>query len=67
MIHNEMNIQRRKPSWLADEIHCPYKYIFKIYNKTSIDFALLQQISEVLHINFFRHYADQYDDEHPIA
>ena len=40
----------------AEKIHCTERNVYKIFNKTSIDTALLMRISLVLNTNLFIHF-----------
>lgn len=60
-IKHEMHKQGRKNAWLAEQIHCDASNISKIYKRTSLDSALLKQISDALGINFFELYNDKTD------
>ena len=51
----------RTPSWLAQEICCDRTNVYKIFMRSSIDTALLMQISRALNYNFFKELADIQD------
>lgn len=40
-------------SWLAEELHCDRRNIYRIFAKGNIDILLLTKISNVLEHNFF--------------
>ena len=51
----------RTPSWSAQEICCARTNVYKIFMRSSIDTALLMQISRALNYNFFKELADIQD------
>jgi len=53
IIQNKMKEERRSASWLADELSCTRKNVYKIYKKSNIDIVQLLQISCALNYNFF--------------
>ncbi len=53
-IKTEMQRQERTVSWLARKLNCTRAAVYRLYNKNSIDTALLAQISVILNRNFFR-------------
>lgn len=52
-IKEELLRQERTVSWLARKLNCPRATVYRIFNKNSIDTALLSTISQVLHRDFF--------------
>lgn len=40
-------------SWLAEELHCDRRNIYRIFSKDNIDIKLLAKISEILDHDFF--------------
>ena len=68
MLQNEIQIgalikqkckeQGRSPSWLAKKIHCSRTNVYKIFEKTSINGALMQKIGLVLETDFFAYYSE---------
>lgn len=58
-IKMEMQRQERSVSWLAKKLNCNRTAIYRIYNKNSIDTALLTKISIILHRNFFIELCDE--------
>lgn len=53
LIKAEMERQERSPSWLARHIGCDRTNVYRIFDRQSIDTALLLRISKVLHHDFF--------------
>jgi len=58
-IKDELQRQERTVSWLARKLNCTRAAVYRIFDKNSIDTALLTNISQILHRNFFR---ELYDD-----
>ncbi len=52
-IKEELQRQERTVSWLARKLNCTRAAVYRIFDKNSIDTALLTNISQVLHYNFF--------------
>lgn len=44
--------------WLAKELHCDRRNIYRIFLKDNIDIELLGRISQVLNHNFFKDLSD---------
>lgn len=53
LIKTELERQERTPTWLAKKINCDRTNIYRIFNRESIDTALLSRISTALNRNFF--------------
>ncbi len=54
----ELRRQRRTAAWLANEICVTRTHIYKIFDKESIDTALLWRISRALRCDFFSEFSD---------
>lgn len=52
-IKDELQRQERTVSWLARKLNCTRAAVYRIFDKNSIDTALLLSISQILHRNFF--------------
>ncbi|MBQ9231440.1 MAG: XRE family transcriptional regulator [Prevotella sp.] len=52
-IKEELQRQERTVSWLARKLNCTRAAVYRIFDKNSIDTALLANISQALHHNFF--------------
>lgn len=52
-IKEELQRQERTVSWLARKLNCTRAAVYRIFDKNSIDTALLTNISQILHHNFF--------------
>jgi len=53
-IKEELQRQERTVSWMARKLNCTRAAVYRIFDKNSIDTALLATISEVLHYDFFQ-------------
>ncbi len=58
-IKDELERQERTVSWLARKLNCNRGAVYRIFDKISIDTALLITISQVLNRNFFRELSDE--------
>ena len=58
-IKEELQHQERTVSWLARKLNCTRAAVYRIFDKNSIDTALLTSISQVLHHNFFEELSDE--------
>lgn len=56
-IHDLMQKQGRTTVWLARQLGCARTYIYKIYERPSIDTNLLMRISKILEHDFFCDYS----------
>lgn len=54
LIKTELKRQERTPTWLAKKINCDRTNIYRIFDRESIDTALLSRISTALNRDFFR-------------
>ncbi len=52
-IKEELQRQERTVSWLARKLNCTRAAVYRIFDKNSIDTALLLSISQILHRDFF--------------
>lgn len=53
LVKMELERQERTPTWLARKINCDRTNIYRIFERESIDTALLSRISTALNRNFF--------------
>ena len=58
-IKDELQRQERTVSRLARKLNCTRASVYRIFEKNSIDTALLANISQVLHHNFFEELSDE--------
>ena len=59
LIRKRMLEIERTPSWLARKINCDRTNIYKIFQRPSIDTALLSRISKALDHDFFADLSDE--------
>lgn len=59
LIKTELELQERTPTWLAKKINCDRTNIYRIFDRESIDTALLSRISTALNRNFFAELSQQ--------
>lgn len=52
-IKEELQRQERTVSWLARKLNCTRAAVYRIFDKNSIYTALLLNISQILHRDFF--------------
>ena len=58
-IKEELQRQERTVSWLARKLNCTRAAVYRIFDKNSIDTALLTNISQILNHNFFEELSDE--------
>lgn len=58
-IKDELELQERSISWLANKLGCHRSVIYRILGKNSIDTHMLKRISIILHHDFFKEYSDE--------
>lgn len=63
IIRQEMIRQERTPTWLAKKINCERTNIYYIFRQPSINTELLMKISQVLNVDFFKHYSQQFEHD----
>lgn len=54
LIKEELERQERTVSWLARKLNCTRATVYRIFDKVSLDTALLAEVSQILHRDFFR-------------
>ncbi|MBE6271640.1 MAG: XRE family transcriptional regulator [Prevotella ruminicola] len=54
LIKEELESQERTVSWLARKLNCTRATVYRIFDKVSLDTALLAEVSQILHRDFFR-------------
>lgn len=59
-IREELELQRRTASWLANEIFVSRSHVYKIFEKESVDCQLLMRVSRALCHDFFSELSDEY-------
>lgn len=63
LIEQELRNQERSVTWFARKLYCDRTNIYSIFNRESIDTALLLRISIILEFNFFSFYTRQLPDK----
>ena len=58
-IKEELQHQERTVSWLARKLNCTRAVVYRIFDKNSLDTALLLNISQILHRDFFRELSEE--------
>lgn len=58
LIREELERQERSVSWLARKLSCDRSNIYRLFQKESIDTALLVRISRLLKRDFFSDLSD---------
>lgn len=53
LIRHELLKQERSVTWFARKLSCDRSNVYRLFQKHSIDTALLQRISVILSHNFF--------------
>lgn len=59
LIRQELQNQGRSVSWLARKLNCSRSNLYKIFDKATLDTAILLQLSKLLEVDFFRYYTDE--------
>lgn len=62
-IKEELQRQERTVSWLARKLNCTRAAVYRIFDKNSIDTALLTNISQILHHNFFEELSEDVNSD----
>lgn len=55
--------QGRTITWFAEQLCCTRPNVYKIFQKESIDTALMYRISKILQHDFFREYSEEYQED----
>ena len=63
IIQEKLREKERTVTWFARKLCCVRPNIYKIFNKQSIDTALLLRISVILEEDFFSLYSDMIDEK----
>lgn len=58
IIKEELERQERTVTWFARKLSCDRSNIYRLFQKNSIDTALLSRISVILKRNFFEELSD---------
>jgi DNA invertase Pin-like site-specific DNA recombinase len=54
LIKEELESQERTVTWLARKLNCTRATVYRIFEKNSLDTALLSAISKILNRDFFK-------------
>lgn len=52
--------------WFAEQLHCKRTNVYDIFNRRSVDTALLERISRILNHDFFLDLSVKLNEEEPI-
>lgn len=63
IIRNAVKSKKMTVTSFASSINCTTRNVYKIFDKESVDTALLEKISRALNQNFFVHYLNKEDVE----
>jgi len=58
-IKEELECQERTISWFARKLNCTRAAVYRLFDKNSLDTALLLNISQILHRDFFRELSEE--------
>lgn len=59
LIRQELQNQGRTVAWFTKELNCSRSNVYKIFDKPTLDTAVLLQVSKLLKVDFFRFYTDE--------
>ena len=59
LIKQELQKQGYTVTWLTKELNCSRSNVYKIFDKPTLDTALLMQISKLLDVDFFQYYSEE--------
>ena len=59
IIKQELQNQGRTVAWLTKELNCSRSNVYKIFDKPTLDTAVLLQVSKILEVDFFQYYSDE--------
>lgn len=60
LIRRELTDQGRSVTWFAGQLSCSRTYAYKIFGDESIGTELLLRISELLDVDFFKLYSEEF-------
>ena len=63
LIKQELQSQGRTVAWLTRELNCSRSNVYKIFEKPTLDTAILLQVSKLLKVDFFRYYTNELSKE----
>ena len=59
IIKQELQKKGFTVTWLTKELNCSRSNVYKIFDKPTLDTALLMQISKLLDVDFFQYYSEE--------
>ena len=59
-IRKQLNERHQTVVWLARQLACSRTNVYKIFDKSNLDTALLMRISIILNYDFFKLYSEQF-------
>ena len=59
LIKQELQKQGYTVTWLTKELNCSRSNVYKIFDKPTLDTALLMQLSKLLDVDFFQYYSEE--------
>ena len=59
-IRKQLNERNQTVVWLARQLACSRTNVYKIFDKSNLDTALLMRISIILNYDFFKLYSEQF-------
>jgi len=59
LIRQELRNKGYTVSWMARELNCSRSNVYVIFEKATLDTAVLMQISKLLNVDFFQYYTDE--------
>lgn len=58
IIRDTLEKQGRKVIWFSAQLPCDRSNVYKIFEKRTLDTAMLLKISQILGVDFFQYYSD---------
>ena len=59
IIKQELQKKGFTVTWLTKELNCSRSNVYKIFDKPTLDTALLMQISKLLDVDLFQYYSEE--------
>ena len=63
LIREQVESQGKTVVWLAEQLSCSRANVYKIYEKTSLDTALLMRVCIILNYDFFNAFSELLKNE----
>ena len=64
IIKQELEAQERSITWFAKKLNVDRSNVYRLFNRNSIDTAMLLRISVILKHNFFTYLSEEYEEKH---